>query len=79
MQTDALVEALKAGKISGAALDVTDPEPLPEGHPLLRMRNVMLTPHMAWATEKAQQEFVDVCVLNLRAGMRGEECAVPVP
>ncbi|TMR23546.1 hydroxyacid dehydrogenase [Nonomuraea turkmeniaca] len=45
--TDDLVSALRAGDIGGAALDVTDPEPLPDGHPLWGMENVLITPHCA--------------------------------
>ncbi|RVX40222.1 D-3-phosphoglycerate dehydrogenase [Nonomuraea polychroma] len=45
--TDDLVAALRAGRIGGAALDVTDPEPLPDGHPLWGMENVLITPHCA--------------------------------
>lgn len=44
---DALLEALKEGAIGGAALDVTDPEPLPDGHPLWTLENVVITPHVA--------------------------------
>lgn len=47
VDTDALVEALRAGRIGGAALDVTDPEPLPEGHPLWSLPNCLITPHTA--------------------------------
>nr|WP_229745990.1 D-isomer specific 2-hydroxyacid dehydrogenase family protein [Rhodococcus trifolii] len=45
VDTDALVEALRTGTIAGAGLDVTDPEPLPDGHPLWTMRSAMITPH----------------------------------
>lgn len=45
--TDDLVDALAAGSIGGAALDVTDPEPLPEGHPLWTLDNCLITPHTA--------------------------------
>lgn len=45
--TDDLVAALRAGRIGGAALDVTDPEPLPDGHPLWELDNVLITPHCA--------------------------------
>lgn len=47
--TDDLVAALKSGQVAGAALDVTDPEPLPEDHPLWQMENVLITPHVSWA------------------------------
>jgi len=47
IDTEALVAALRAGTIGGAALDVTDPEPLPDGHPLWGMPNVIITPHTA--------------------------------
>jgi phosphoglycerate dehydrogenase-like enzyme len=47
VQTDALVEALRARAIAGAALDVTDPEPLPDGHPLWDLQNCIITPHTA--------------------------------
>lgn len=45
--TDDLVAALRAGQIGGAALDVTDPEPLPDGHPLWTMDNVLIRPYTA--------------------------------
>jgi D-3-phosphoglycerate dehydrogenase len=47
VQTDALVEALREGRLGGACLDVTDPEPLPDGHPLWAFDNVLITPHVA--------------------------------
>ena len=47
IDTEALVEALKKGTIAGAALDVTDPEPLPDGHPLWTLPNCVITPHVA--------------------------------
>jgi phosphoglycerate dehydrogenase-like enzyme len=47
VDTDALVDALQKGEIAGAGLDVVDPEPLPDEHPLWRMRNVIITPHIA--------------------------------
>lgn len=50
VDTDSLTEALTNGEISAAALDVTDPEPLPEGHPLLKLNNLTITPHWASAT-----------------------------
>jgi D-3-phosphoglycerate dehydrogenase len=47
VDTEALVEALQRGEIGGAALDVTAPEPLPEGHPLWALDNCIITPHVA--------------------------------
>jgi phosphoglycerate dehydrogenase-like enzyme len=47
INTDALVEGLSNGRLRGAGLDVTDPEPLPAGHPLWSMPNVIITPHYA--------------------------------
>jgi phosphoglycerate dehydrogenase-like enzyme len=47
VDTDALVAALNAGRIAGAALDVTDPEPLPDGHPLWDLPHAIITPHTA--------------------------------
>ncbi len=49
VDSDALVAALNSGQIGGAGLDVTDPEPLPAEHPLWRMDNVVITPHISWA------------------------------
>ncbi len=51
VNTDALLAALRSGQVGGAALDVTSPEPLPAGHPLLGMSNVIVVPHMAWYSE----------------------------
>jgi phosphoglycerate dehydrogenase-like enzyme len=50
IDTDALVDALEQGQICGAALDVTEPEPLPSGHPLWKAPNVFITPHVSWST-----------------------------
>lgn len=50
VDTDALVDALGSGGIAGAALDVTDPEPLPDGHPLWSAPGVLITPHVAGGT-----------------------------
>jgi D-3-phosphoglycerate dehydrogenase len=55
VNTDALVRALDAGKIGGAALDTTDPEPLPHPHPLRERDNVIINPHVAWYSETAMK------------------------
>jgi D-3-phosphoglycerate dehydrogenase len=57
VNTDDLVAALLTGQISAAALDVLDPEPVPAGHPLLKMDNVILTPHVASASPRAVQSL----------------------
>jgi len=64
VDTDALCRALDAKKIAGCALDTTDPEPLPDPHPLRGRENVILTPHVAWYSEQA--------LVGLQAGAPGE-------
>ena len=53
VDTQALVRALDSGRIAGCALDTTDPEPLPDPHPLRGRENVIITPHAAWYSEQA--------------------------
>ena len=53
VNTDALVSTLSEGRIAGAVLDATDPEPLPETHPLRQLDNALVTPHAAWYSEEA--------------------------
>jgi len=55
IDTDALVRALDAGTIAGCALDTTDPEPLPDPHPLRGRENVILQPHVAWYSEESMR------------------------
>jgi D-3-phosphoglycerate dehydrogenase len=64
VDTDALVRALDAKKIAGCALDTTDPEPLPDPHPLRGRENVIVVPHAAWYSEQA--------MAGLQAGAPGE-------
>jgi phosphoglycerate dehydrogenase-like enzyme len=67
-----VVDALRSGRLAGAGLDVTDPEPLPPGHPLWTLPNVIITPHNAGLhphyAEHAGQLFLD----NLRRYLTGE-------
>lgn len=69
----ALVEVLNAEKIFGAALDVTSPEPLPDGHPLWTARNVLITPHMADTPEMTSPLLVERISRNVAAFVLGEQ------
>lgn len=69
--TDDLVAALNEGAIAGAALDVTSPEPLPSGHPLLSMENVFVTPHLAWYSDDALWAMRRSIVEDVTAFARG--------
>jgi glyoxylate reductase len=68
----ALVEALAQGWIAGAALDVTEPEPLPRDHPLLTMEDVIITPHLGSATRQTRRAMARLTVDNLLAGLAGK-------
>ena len=72
VDTDALVTALETGEISGAALDVTDPEPIPADHPLLRLPNALVVPHIASATVATRDRMAEMAARNLIAVLRGE-------
>lgn len=65
VDTDALVEALRSGRIRGAALDVLETEPLPLGHPLTTFDSVVLTPHLAWYTEESYAELKHRTIANV--------------
>ena len=71
VDTDALTEALAARRIYAAALDVTDPEPLPRDHPLLRLENVIIAPHLGSATAQTRQRMAEISIENLLAGLEG--------
>jgi phosphoglycerate dehydrogenase-like enzyme len=71
VNTDALVEALNSGRIR-AALDVTDPEPLPEEHPLWRCPNLLLTPHIGGSTPQFAPRSLRTVADELRRYMKGE-------
>ena len=78
VDTDAVVEALQAGRIGGAALDVTEPEPLPEGHPLWTLDNAIVTSHVANTWEMALPELRGMVERNVRAFAAGEPLEGPV-
>jgi glycerate dehydrogenase len=70
----ALVAALRAGQLAGAAVDVLTIEPPPADHPLLNanLPNLLVTPHIAWASRQAQQKLADEVVENIAAFLHGE-------
>jgi phosphoglycerate dehydrogenase-like enzyme len=72
VDTDALAAALRSGELAGAALDVTDPEPLPGNHPLLDAPNLLVVPHIASATHDTRGKMAEMAVDNLLAGLAGE-------
>ncbi len=69
---DALLVALREGWIHGAALDVTEPEPLPRDHPLLALDNLVITPHLGSAAKQTREKMARRGVDNLLCGLRGE-------
>jgi phosphoglycerate dehydrogenase-like enzyme len=71
VETDALVEALQSGRIR-AAIDVTDPEPLPEGHPLWSCPNLLFTPHIGGSSREFTPRALRIAAGELRRYMKGE-------
>jgi phosphoglycerate dehydrogenase-like enzyme len=72
VDTEALTEALRDGRVRGAGLDVTDPEPLPAGHPLWDMPNVIITPHYAGTHPGYAGRAFQVFAANLERFLRGQ-------
>ena len=70
--TAALTAALQEQRIGGAGLDVTDPEPLPAGHPLWSMTNVIITPHIATSSDVRSERTVTLVAENVRRYLRGD-------
>ncbi len=71
VDTAALTRALKEGQIRAAGLDVTYPEPLPPSHPLYKMDNCLITPHIGSATFQIRQTMAKIALENLSAGIKG--------
>jgi phosphoglycerate dehydrogenase-like enzyme len=72
VDTPALVRALREGWIAGAALDVTDPEPLPPDHPLYALPNCLILPHIGSATHGTRRRMAELACENLLAGLEGQ-------
>ena len=66
IDTDAVVEALRAGTIGGVGLDVTEPEPLPDGHPLWSIPNAIITPHVANPPQHLRPALLERVEVNVR-------------
>jgi phosphoglycerate dehydrogenase-like enzyme len=75
----ALIQALQAGRIAGAGLDVYDEEPLPRDHPLRRLPNTVITPHLGYVTEETYRIFYGEAVDDVRAFLAGAPVRVLRP
>jgi phosphoglycerate dehydrogenase-like enzyme len=69
--TNALVKALDSRRLAGAGLDVTNPEPLPKGHPLWKFGNVVITPHIAGQSDQVQTRRMELIKENIARFARG--------
>ena len=74
----ALAAALGDGTIAAAALDVTDPEPIPMDHPLVALDNCLIVPHIASASRATRAKMAEMAAANLLAGVQGEPLPTPV-
>lgn len=73
---DALLDAIDSGHIAGAGLDVTEPEPLPTGHPLLDRPNVLVTPHIASSTSAGRRRLFEHAIENVLAVLEGRPASI---
>ena len=69
---DALVQALSTRRLAGAGVDVTDPEPLPRNHPLWKFKNVVITPHIAGASDRSLSRVLELLRQNIQRFAAGE-------
>jgi phosphoglycerate dehydrogenase-like enzyme len=72
----ALIDALKNNRIAGAAVDVFEPEPLPADHPIRKLDNILLTPHMGYVTEETYRLFYGEMVEDIKAWHEGKPIRV---
>lgn len=75
IDTEALCDALESGKLMGAGLDVTDPEPLPSDHRLWKIKNAIITPHVSgdYHLKETHNRIVRIAIDNLKAYANGED------
>jgi len=72
------VRALKQKIIAGAGLDVFESEPIPRNHPLSRLDNVVLAPHIGSSTRETREKMAEIAVKNLKRGIVGKRPVYPV-
>lgn len=73
VNTQALADALEKGLIRGAAVDVTDPEPLPRGHALWEAPNLFISPHLSWKSNKFYDRILEILDINLGRLSEGKQ------
>jgi phosphoglycerate dehydrogenase-like enzyme len=75
IDTEALCDALENGQLLGAAMDVTDPEPLPSDHRLWKIKNVVITPHVSggYSLEETRNRIINISAENLEAFLNGKK------
>jgi glycerate dehydrogenase len=72
IQEHDLADALRSGRIAGAALDVLSTEPPPSAHPLIGLENCIVTPHNAWLSIEARQRIMQTTFMNVKLALEGK-------